>query len=167
MNPKSLINFGRLWPAVLMVATVGCSSPHEAQTERQQRSQTTYEPNQEFFEFNGEQIPLWNLAETQAIEQTVDTTFPYVLPSDPLFDPDYLMWDYWPIRNKDGSITQFGPWQVVVGMAAPRDSSAGGSGLIAVWRYWYTRGDGTWIAGGDVFTESKPFGTRTWAGSTM
>lgn len=128
---------------------------------------TEYSADQETFEFRGTQIPLWNRDEITSIEPSVRTTIPYMLPSDPLFDEEFLVWDYWPIRRKDGQVAQFGDWQVVVGMSAPRQSEAGGSGLIAEWRYWYSRGDGVWIPGGLVFEEGASIGSRTWAGSTM
>lgn len=126
-----------------------------------------YAPDQEFYDFDGKAIPLWSREEVESITQEADRTIPYVLPSDPLFDEEYLVWDYWPIRNRDGSIAQFGDWQVVVGMSAPRNSGAGGAGLIATWRYWYSNGDGNWIRGGTVFPEGAAIGSRTWAGSTM
>lgn len=126
-----------------------------------------YEPDQEFIEFRGEDIPLWNLEEVTSIEPEVDTTFPYVLPSDPLFDEEYLVWDYWPIRDRSGAVSSFGDWQVVVGMSAPRGSGAGGAGLIATYRYWFSKGDGVWRRGGAVFPEGASIGSRTWAGSTM
>jgi len=126
-----------------------------------------YAPDQESYTFRGTDIPLWSLDEVEAIEQDHDRTIPYVLPSDPLFSEEYLIWDFWPIRNRNGAVSQFGDWQVVVGMTAPRDSGAGGAGLIARWRYWYSKGDGEWILGGRAFPRGSEIGSRTWAGSTM
>jgi levansucrase len=126
-----------------------------------------YAPDQEFIEFRGDSIPLWNLEDAQSITPTTDTTFPYVLPSDPIFSREYVVWDAWPIRDRDGSVSQFGPWKVYVGMSAPRDSAAGGAGVIASYRYWYTKGDAEWEGGERVFPEGAAFGSRTWAGSTM
>lgn len=150
-------------PLIASLAVAGCE---EAPATGGTRVAIEFEPDQETIEFRGEEIPLWNLEDVRSIEPTFDKTIPYTLPSDPLFSEEFLIWDYWPIRNVDGSVAQFGPWQVVVGMTAGRQTEAGGAGVIAQWRYWYSRGDGEWLPGGLVFEEGEVIGSRTWAGST-
>jgi levansucrase len=81
---------------------------------------------------------------------------------------NYVMWDWWPVRDRDGAVAEIGGWQVAIGLTAPDDVLPGKRHDLATLRYLVSDDQGqTWQEGGDVFPEGEGLGSRQWAGSTM
>lgn len=131
------------------------------------QQQPEYPPVPEGFNFAGAWTSWWNQSAVQNIEPSPRQTFPAVMRPEPLLDPQYYVWDSWPLRNEDGSIAQINGWTVLFALTAPREGNTPGERhALAEWRYYLSRGE-DWVPGGLVFPDETALGTRQWAGSAV
>lgn len=107
----------------------------------------------------------WTREEASAIELTDDTTAPVIDDGSDSISDDYWIWDTWPLRNRDGSITKIKGWQIVFSLTAPNDLVPGDRHNEATIRYFYSRDGKSWQEGGKAF--DAPLGHHQWAGSAM
>lgn len=112
----------------------------------------------------------WLPEHADEIELTADNTAPVIdqeLAEDKAF-AEHWMWDWWPIRDRDGEVADVDGWQVAIALAAADDVLPGQRHDIAELRYQVSSDGGrTWQEGGAVFPENSALGARQWAGSTM
>lgn len=125
----------------------------------------------------------WTEDMVNAIERTEDTSSPY-LDHDPVQiaeEEGYWVWDTWPLRNRDGSMTQIDGWQIIFSLVAdkskPEINVPGDRHNFARVGYFYSRngksgGGAGWEFGGEVFDMDRvkslaPGANQTWAGSAM
>ncbi|HSL57378.1 MAG TPA: glycoside hydrolase family 68 protein [Acidimicrobiales bacterium] len=112
----------------------------------------------------------WTPEQARAVRLDDDTTIPLIDPTladDRVID-DLWLWDWWPVRDRDGEVADFDGWQVAIALSAPSDVLPGKRHDIATHRYLITDDGGvTWQDGGDLFADSEPLGSRQWAGSAM
>jgi levansucrase len=80
---------------------------------------------------------------------------------------EHVMWDWWPVRDRDGEVAEVDGWYVAIGLSAPDDVLPGKRHDLARLRYVVSEDGVRWQEGGEVFPEGDPLGSRQWAGSTM
>lgn len=114
--------------------------------------------------------PSWTPEQARAVTLTDDTTIPVIDPSlaDERIVEDLWLWDWWPVRDRDGEVAEIDGWQVAVALSAPSDVLPGKRHDIAALHYLLSDDGGlTWQDGGELFAGSEPLGSRQWAGSAM
>ncbi|WP_160135500.1 glycoside hydrolase family 68 protein [Halococcus salsus] len=109
--------------------------------------------------------PSWTREQAEQIRRTDANTAPLIdEPVDKLSDSLYI-WDTWPLRNRDGSITKINGYQVIFSLTAPNDVPPGARHNLARIRYFYSKNGHDWTLGGEAF--ENPLGHHQWAGSAM
>lgn len=117
--------------------------------------------------FPGAAVSLWPPYSVAKIERTDSNTLPVIEPDDEVISERYYFWDYWPLRNQDGSITVIDGEVMIIGLSAPRAGNIPGERHgLAAWRYFVSSDEG-WSYGGPVFPEGTPVGDRQWAGDAV
>lgn len=119
--------------------------------------------------FPGEAVSLWPPYTIERIARDDSNTLPVLdfQHGDEVISDAYYFWDFWPLRNRDGSIAVLDGRVVILGLSAPREGNIPGERhAIARWRYFYSDGE-DWVDGGLVFPEGSAVGGRQWAGSAV
>ena len=89
------------------------------------------------------------------------------LAENPL-DADYWLWDWWPVRDRDGVPAEIDGWHVAIALAAPSDVLPGQRHDIAELRYLVSDDNGeTWSATQPLWDRDDAEGSRQWAGSAL
>lgn len=123
----------------------------------------------EAFRFEGTMASLWTPQMVEAINQDVHVTLPLMIHPQEHFDEGIYIWDAWPIRDPDGSVSEFDGWTVMVALSSTWnevEESGEAFYTLSELRYWYSR-DGDWRPGGLIFTRAEGLGSRQWAGSAV
>ncbi len=123
----------------------------------------------EAFRFAGSMASLWTPQMVEAINQDIHVTMPLMIHSQEYFDEGTYVWDAWPIRNPDGSVTEFDGWVIMVALSSTWnevEETGHAFYTLSELRYWYTR-DGEWRPGGRIFEREEGLGSRQWAGSAL
>jgi levansucrase len=114
----------------------------------------------------------WTVEHVRTLEIDDTNAAPVIdraVADDRAFD-DHWLWDWWPVRDRDGAVADLDGWQIAVGLTAPADVLPGQRHDIAELRYLVSQDQGrTWEERGEVFpdAEAEAEGSRQWAGSTM
>lgn len=88
--------------------------------------------------------------------------------ADDRVTPEHWVWDWWPVRDRDGDVADFDGMSIAIALSAPDDVLPGKRHDIATHRYLLSDDGGrTWTDGGDLFPDEGLLGTRQWAGSAM
>jgi levansucrase len=112
----------------------------------------------------------WTVEHVSGIELTQDNVAPVIPPelADDRIDPDYWLWDWWPVRTRTGEVADFDGWNIAIALAAPSNVLPGQRHDIAELRYYLTDDGGrTWQVGGPLWDRDDAEGSRQWAGSAM
>ncbi|WP_233710710.1 glycoside hydrolase family 68 protein [Natronococcus pandeyae] len=113
----------------------------------------------------------WTEEHVEEIELTDDNTAPVIDHEPDQISEDRLVWDTWPLRNRDGSMAQFNGWQIIFSLTAdpnrPEVDVPGDRHDWARISYFYSRDGKSWQEGGVVLEEDEFLGDQTWAGSAM
>lgn len=89
------------------------------------------------------------------------------LADDPL-DGDYWLWDWWPVRDRDGVPAEIDGWHVAIALAAPSNILPGQRHDIAELRYLVSDDGGrTWSESQPLWDRADAEGSRQWAGSAL
>ncbi len=121
------------------------------------------------FRFDGAMAAEWPKAVAAEITQDVHVTVPLMIHPQEDFDEGTYVWDAWPIRDVDGSVSEFDGWVVMVALSAgwnEVEETGNAFYTLSELRYWYTR-DGDWRPGGTIFSRADGLGSRQWAGSAV
>jgi levansucrase len=83
--------------------------------------------------------------------------------------PEHWVWDWWPVRDRNGEVADFDGTSIAIALSAPDDVLPGKRHDIATHRYLLSDDGGrTWTDGGELFPDDEELlGTRQWAGSAM
>lgn len=106
----------------------------------------------------------WTREEASRIELTDANTAPVIDHDPPQISEEEWVWDTWPLRNRDGSITKINGWQIIFSLTAYTPTPGGRHGQASI-RYFYSRDGKSWQPGGEVFENG--LGHHQWAGSAM
>jgi levansucrase len=112
----------------------------------------------------------WTVDHVSGIELTQDNVAPRIPPelADERIDPDYWLWDWWPVRARNGEVADFDGWNIAIALAAPSNVLPGQRHDIAELRYYLTDDGGrNWQVGGPLWDRDDAEGSRQWAGSAM
>ncbi|HSL74531.1 MAG TPA: glycoside hydrolase family 68 protein [Ilumatobacteraceae bacterium] len=112
----------------------------------------------------------WLPEDLDGLEVTESNAIPVIDASlaDERVTPDHWVWDWWPVRDRDGDVADFDGWNIAIALSAPADVLPGKRHDIATHRYLLSDDGGrTWTDGGDLFPDEGLLGTRQWAGSAM
>jgi levansucrase len=107
----------------------------------------------------------WSRQEAERIQRTDANTAPVIEEEVDKLSEDLYIWDTWPLRDRDGSITKVNGYQVIFSLTAPNDVVPGARHNLATIRYFYSKNGHDWELGGKVFDD--PEGHHQWAGSAM
>ncbi len=121
----------------------------------------------------GESAPLagatddWTREHAEAIRVTEDKTAPVIRKDEAVerLTEDLYVWDTWPLRNRDGSMTQINGYQIIFSLTSTDDVVPGARHNRATIRYFYSKNGHDWELGGEAFED--PLGHHQWAGSAM
>jgi levansucrase len=110
----------------------------------------------------------WTAEHVEAIEYAPENVAPLV-------DPDrtsntlegYHVWDWWPVRDRNGEVSEIGGWKIIVALTADDGIVPGARHDFATHRLLLSTDGSEWQDGGRVFPEGSELGTRQWAGSAM
>jgi levansucrase len=105
----------------------------------------------------------WTREQAEQIHRTDDNTAPVIDEAVDELSEDLYVWDTWPLRDRDGSITKIDGYQVIFSLTAPNDVVPGARHNLATIRYFYSKNGHDWELGGEVFDD--PLGHHQWAGS--
>lgn len=119
------------------------------------------------FQFEGTKLDVWSAEAASEMARTPQTTIPVMPAPEHLFSEDYVLWDAWPIRDRDGQIALIDGHAVLVSLTAERGDFDTEFYTRATWRYWTRAQGGAWEYGGPVFPQGTALGSRQWAGSAM
>jgi levansucrase len=111
----------------------------------------------------------WKPEHVEGIELTEANTIPVIdsALADERVAPDHWVWDWWPVRDRDGEVADIDGWHIAIALAAPADILPGKRHDVATHRYLLSDDGGrTWTDGGELFSGDL-LGTRQWAGSAM
>lgn len=115
-----------------------------------------------------ETTPNWSREDVTKLEMNDDQIAPEIDQEElEQIAPDLHVWDTWPLRDKDGSITKINGWTVIFSLTAPSDVLPGQRHDIAEIGYFYSRNGHDWNYGGEAFDTEDALGSRQWAGSAM
>lgn len=81
--------------------------------------------------------------------------------------PDYLVWDTWPLQDRQGHPAVVNGYKIIFALTVPRDVIPGKRHDTAEIRYFYSKDGKGWELGGLVFNDGKALGSRQWAGSAF
>jgi levansucrase len=112
----------------------------------------------------------WTVEQVRTLELDATTSAPTIdrTVADARAFDDHWLWDWWPVRDRDGEVADIDGWQIAVGLTAPADVLPGQRHDIAELRYLVSQDQGrTWEGRGEVFPGAEAEGSRQWAGSTM
>ncbi|TYL37799.1 glycoside hydrolase 68 family protein [Natronococcus pandeyae] len=113
----------------------------------------------------------WTESDVDQIELTDDNTAPVVDHEPDQISEDRLVWDTWPLRNRDGSMAQFNGWQIIFSLTAdpgrPEIDTPGDRHNWARISYFYSRDGKSWQEGGLVFEDEDWYGNQQWAGMAI
>jgi levansucrase len=112
----------------------------------------------------------WTVDHVSGIELTDDNVAPRIPPelAEERIDPDYWLWDWWPVRARNGEVADFDGWNIAIALAAPSNVLPGQRHDIAELRYYLTDDGGrSWQVGGPLWDRDDAEGSRQWAGSAM
>lgn len=116
---------------------------------------------------SGRPASSWTREQVQDLQRDADTVAPVATPPEEQLDPDHHIWDFWVLRERDGSLATVDGWRVLMGLTAPADLLPGKRHDVATLRYYYSRDGRTWHPGGRVFPDGEALGARQWAGSAL
>jgi hypothetical protein len=111
----------------------------------------------------------WKPEHVEGIELTEANTIPLIdaALAEERVAPDHWVWDWWPVRDRDGQVADIDGWYIAIALSAPADLLPGKRHDVATHRYLLSDDGGrTWIDGGEVFSGDL-LGSRQWAGSAM
>jgi levansucrase len=114
----------------------------------------------------------WLADDLASLELTEPNTIPVIdsALADERVSDDHWVWDWWPVRDRDGQVAEIDGVSIAVALSAPADVLPGKRHDIATHRYLVTDDGGrSWTDGGELFPEDSEelLGTRQWAGSAM
>jgi levansucrase len=119
---------------------------------------------------DGTSGPRWTVEQVSGIVLDETNTAPVIdraLADERVFD-EYWLWDWWPLRDRDGQVAVVDGWSIAIGLTAPSDVLPGQRHDIAELRYFLSDDDGvSWQPGDRLFPEGEALGSRQWAGSAM
>ena len=107
----------------------------------------------------------WTREQAERIQRTNANTAPVIDDRVDKLTDDLYVWDTWPLRNRDGSITKVNGYQVIISLTSTDNVVPGARHNLATLRYFYSKNGHDWELGGKVFEE--PLGHHQWAGSAM
>lgn len=177
MNKQDLVAWTHrslLLAASLCTAVVACSSgsddddddspPGDAVDPPPRGESTSFYGN-----FPSAAVSLWPPYTVARIERNEENTLPEIDFDGAVISEDDYVWDFWPVRNRDGTIAVIDNRVAIMGLTAPREGNIPGERhAIATWRWFYSTLDGQdWVDGGLVFPEGTALGDRQWAGSAV
>jgi levansucrase len=117
--------------------------------------------------FPGEAVTLWPPYTIADIEREDFNTLPELSFDDDPIAEQFWFWDFWPLRNPDGSVAVVDGRVIILGLSAPRAGNVPfDRHRLATWRYFFSSPTG-WVDGGRVFPEGTALGDRQWAGSAV
>lgn len=111
----------------------------------------------------------WMPEDVEGIERTEANTTPVIdaALADERVSPDHWVWDWWPVRDRDGAVAEIDGWNIAIALSAPADVLPGKRHDVATHRYLLSNDGGrSWTDGGELFPGDL-LGTRQWAGSAM
>jgi levansucrase len=112
----------------------------------------------------------WTAEHVEGIELTADNSIPMIdaAIADERVAPEHWVWDWWPVRDRDGGVADFDGTNIAIALSAPADVLPGTRHDIATLRYLLSDDGGlSWTDGGDLFPDDGLLGSRQWAGSAM
>jgi levansucrase len=111
----------------------------------------------------------WMPEDVEGIELTEANTIPVIdaALADERVSPDHWVWDWWPVRDRDGEVAEIDGWNIAIALSAPADLLPGKRHDVATHRYLLSDDGGqSWSDGGELFP-GELLGSRQWAGSAM
>lgn len=110
----------------------------------------------------------WTREQASQIQLTESNTAP-VINTDELqeISPDYILWDTWPLVNKNGIPASVNGYKIIFALTVPKDTIPGKRHDSAQIRYFYSKDGSSWVLGGLLFNDGKALGSRQWAGSSI
>jgi len=97
----------------------------------------------------------WSRQEAERIQRTDANTAPVIEEEVDKLSEDLYIWDTWPLRDRDGSITKVNGYQVIFSLTAPNDVVPGARHNLATIRYFYSKNGHDWELGGKVFDDPE------------
>jgi levansucrase len=136
---------------------------------------TTTEPDSSTTEPSSDEIVLgsagsWLPEDVADLEVDESNAIPVIdlAVADERVTPDHWVWDWWPVRDRNGEVADFDGTSIAIALSAPDDVLPGKRHDIATHRYLLSDDGGrTWTDGGELFPDDGLLGSRQWAGSAM
>lgn len=110
----------------------------------------------------------WTREQASQIQVAESNTAP-VINKDELqeISSDYILWDTWPLQNKNGIPASVNGYKIIFALTVPKDTIPGKRHDTAQIRYFYSKDGKNWVPGGLLFNDGKALGSRQWAGSSI
>ncbi|PRY95729.1 levansucrase [Hasllibacter halocynthiae] len=121
----------------------------------------------DLFSFQGDVIDLWTMEAALSMDTRPELTLPLFTAPEEMFSDEFLLWDAWPVRHRDGSIAMIDGRVILIALSAERGLFETEFSTRSQWRYWTRAAGEDWRYGGLVFPEGTALGSRQWAGSTV
>lgn len=110
----------------------------------------------------------WTREQASQIQLTESSTAPVINPDElQEISSDYILWDTWPLQNKNGIPASVNGYKIIFALTVPKDTIPGKRHDSAQIRYFYSKDGKSWGLGGLLFTDGKALGSRQWAGSSI
>jgi levansucrase len=110
----------------------------------------------------------WTREQAGQIQLSDSNTAPVINPDElQEISPDYILWDTWPLQNKNGIPASVNGYKIIFALTVPKGTIPGKRHDSAQIRYFYSKDGKSWTLGGLLFNDGKALGSRQWAGSSI